>query len=331
MKKFSFYLIFSIHLCSISGYANSSEDAPPVLHMLLFADLTDGKIAPAAQININRAKNYFEQLDRNGFFKVKATIIAQPDLSYLDMSLHFKQLFCKPNDIIFFHYSGHGVNSTTDQWPRFLINDPYREASLGQIHGILKQKNPRLLICLADCCNTYSGRGNLPSTTLIASKSILPSKNACLDNLFLEAHGSIIASGSKPGHPSYYETQMGGYFTSAFFYALFEANQQGGMVGDWKQILEKTNLNTQHLTAEVERKQYPQYNLQVHKELTPQGALSLPSAFEAFHHEIKANETLYQISNKYQVSIEEIKKWNRLKDNQIVTGNKLIIHLPKKE
>ena len=43
------------------------------------------------------------------------------------------------------------------------------------------------------------------------------------------------------------------------------------------------------------------------------------------HHVVKPSETLFSISRKYEVSVNDLKKWNKLKTNDISIGQKLII------
>lgn len=42
-------------------------------------------------------------------------------------------------------------------------------------------------------------------------------------------------------------------------------------------------------------------------------------------HVVKPGETLYRISRKYGVSVDKIKKWNKLKDDIVDVGQKLIV------
>jgi membrane-bound lytic murein transglycosylase D len=50
---------------------------------------------------------------------------------------------------------------------------------------------------------------------------------------------------------------------------------------------------------------------------------SLPS--RKITHTVEAGENLFRIGQKYGVTVEEIKKWNKLPDNNIKVGQKLII------
>ena len=49
------------------------------------------------------------------------------------------------------------------------------------------------------------------------------------------------------------------------------------------------------------------------------------------YYSVQPGDTLYSISNKYNVSIEDLKKWNNLATNILSIGQRLIIREPKKE
>lgn len=49
------------------------------------------------------------------------------------------------------------------------------------------------------------------------------------------------------------------------------------------------------------------------------------TAKKPVYHNVEHGETLYQISQKFSVSVDEIKKWNSLNDNSISPGQDLII------
>jgi LysM repeat protein len=49
---------------------------------------------------------------------------------------------------------------------------------------------------------------------------------------------------------------------------------------------------------------------------------------EAGSHTVAKGETLYRISKEYGVSVQDLKAWNRLADNTIHVGQKLIVNGP---
>jgi membrane-bound lytic murein transglycosylase D len=44
--------------------------------------------------------------------------------------------------------------------------------------------------------------------------------------------------------------------------------------------------------------------------------------YDAFHF-VQPGETLYSISRKYSVTVDQVKSWNRLESNQIEVGQRL--------
>lgn len=53
--------------------------------------------------------------------------------------------------------------------------------------------------------------------------------------------------------------------------------------------------------------------------------VSSPEVVESKTHEVQARESLYAISKKYGVSVNQLKEWNNLRDNNLRTGQQLII------
>lgn len=52
---------------------------------------------------------------------------------------------------------------------------------------------------------------------------------------------------------------------------------------------------------------------------------------ETVVHAVKKNDTVFSIAKKYQVTTSKIRKWNKLKGNNITVGQKLIVGYSKKK
>ena len=50
---------------------------------------------------------------------------------------------------------------------------------------------------------------------------------------------------------------------------------------------------------------------------------------QTMFHTVKRGETLYRISKKYKVTIEDIRSWNNLADNNLKVGQDLVITVKK--
>ncbi len=58
---------------------------------------------------------------------------------------------------------------------------------------------------------------------------------------------------------------------------------------------------------------------------TPVKTVPATNTAKSVYHEVEQDQTLYSIARKYSVSVEDLQKWNSLKDVNIKPGTKLII------
>lgn len=176
------------------------------------------------------------------------------DKNWSEAAVNKKIAQIKPaaDDVVLFYYSGHGFRfqqGQKDQWPYLALQEGVK--SLQSIYLELYKKNPRLLIVVSDCCNSFcpgsppkvQARGAVSEATITENYK----------NLFLKSKGSIIASGCTPGQYSYGGAPDGGAYTSTLIKNIKLSVR--GENSSWKQIFETSNQ------ALVGGKQQPQYKL----------------------------------------------------------------------
>ena len=89
-------------------------------------------------------------------------------------------------------------------------------------------------------------------------------------------------------------------------------------------------------------KQYPQklialidrYNLDAYDEEVVRNGLDTvrqPKKYEVFTHVVEKGDTLYGLSTKYRISVDEIKKLNSLKNNNLAIGQVINLRKAKKK
>ncbi|MEM9822177.1 MAG: caspase family protein [Bacteroidota bacterium] len=129
------------------------------------------------------------------------------DVSVLE---DMQNLAAGPDDVIWFHYSGHGGNSGNG-WPQY-------DARQGKVvstsvHELLSNKSARLTITAFDSCNV----GNT-STTWAARTLNVPGNQHVL--LFKKAKGNILLSAASDSRFAYGDVNTGGFMTTSLIKAL---------------------------------------------------------------------------------------------------------------
>ncbi|NJN78684.1 MAG: caspase family protein [Saprospiraceae bacterium] len=156
----------------------------------------------------------------------------------------------KSNDIVLFIYRGHGFrwSDQSEPWPQMdLRNGNYGRISqstsvgLTQVFNIIRSKNARLNIVLADCCNNDIGINRKTETPLddLESKGSYDADK--LKKLFLESKGSIISCAASPGEYSWVNTTKGGFYTLSFIESLrAEVSSKNRNEASWESVLNNT-------------------------------------------------------------------------------------------
>lgn len=200
-----------------------------------------GKIAQILDIEIHEKVFTGSSVQSEFFFQELNTIESAPD------------------DIFIFFFSGHGYRTKNkdaiNQWPNLFFSVEKNGVDFEDIVNIIKEKNPRLILAMADSCNNYIPQWLYPvikPKKKLARMLVLPEINAHL--LFMAPKGEILISAASPSELAW-ATDEGGIFSNSFHYTLSKAIE-GGIPPDWAQILVRAS-------EAVEGKQTPQYHLNI--------------------------------------------------------------------
>lgn len=154
--------------------------------------------------------------------------------SHPDIVYHAaKKIAPGPDDAIFFHYSGHGfrVEKKQTPWPYLYFTVYDLALDFEKIIDLYKEKNARLTICIADCCNNI-----IPEREyLVTSRARGPDLAAGFKKLFRDAKGSVFLTSSKPGQVSW-GSSRGGFFTQKYVAVLTKA-LMNPKKADWASII----------------------------------------------------------------------------------------------
>jgi hypothetical protein len=132
-------------------------------------------------------------------------------------------LVFSPDDVVIFYYSGHGYRTPSkgsNPWPNLYFTVSGEGVDFYDITYLLKDKNPRLLLSICDCCNNSIPDGLAPSVyekeLIIQSRDYL---KANYKKLFMDISGLIMIRSSEVGEYSWC-TPNGALYTSAFLDSL---------------------------------------------------------------------------------------------------------------
>ena len=332
---FTFILLLGFFL-----FTDTHIQAQSTLHLIVVAVTDDASLGEGCKSNQKRIDRKVKEIIDATDMELKPYYLTGSEANAHDIERTIRNLNCEQDDVIVFHYSGHGLNNGRNRWPRFLVRGAGDNMRLDRIHQKLQQKGARFLLTLGDCCNlgtrTSAFSGDDQYATDIAQRTgMSAAQKAYYKDLFLKAKGSIIASGSQRGQSSYYSSVLGGYFTLAFFEALrLQPNQcQDALACSWKTVMENNRKITLQVAQDYQHHQEPQY------EISYESMVSNPTAAEPaniqvldfdinkpFVYKVKWGNTLDKIARRFGVSVQNLKEWNDLRSNRIQSGQTLVIN-----
>lgn len=262
MNKLYFFIFSFLFLsaCQTStpihdtGYDSSSLEGrtsknEATLHAIIVADTDDESIGESVKIDLQNMQALIQNISQHTGLLMAGEAISGDNVSTSNINNAINNLSVGSDDVVIFYYSGHGYNpGDGSTWPGMSLKDDAK-LTIKNVRDMLKQKNPRLLIVMADTCNGFS------RSVFRYAKSQEKTENYKI--LFLKNRGIITASSSIPGQLSWSNNQVGGLYTNAFLISL---NQELASQSNpsWKSLMERANkpLNGGAL-------QQPQYNANV--------------------------------------------------------------------
>lgn len=256
MKK----IVTMMALCLICAFAN----AQGMLRSIIFADNNDNRIGRGVQCNLEEIQ---EQIDIIasciGMENNTAAPLVYEQFNCNPQKLRecIKNFKCGTDDIVLFFYFGHGGRSPQDksEFPQMCLGTDFSKQNLWipleDVKNAIMKHNPRFLLVFGDLCNS-SDPDISPKYGVLNSASaseISPTQKEAMKNLFLNCHGSVIASGSTKGEYSWYynvHPDGGGFFTTVFQVELQNYTSKS-IDADWNILLNRVRDGVVGLTKEL--------------------------------------------------------------------------------
>ncbi len=226
------------------------------LHTIIFADTNDDSIGEGVSVNVRNIQNWSrmisESLHKDGY-TLKTYVFSGYDCNKENLLAFLNDFSCQ-NDIVIFYYGGHGGRSVHDssKYPRICLsaNEENRFVKLSDIEVLLKSKNPKLQIIIADCCNSYYN-GNVPMSRPMPMGTYSRQSSydeSLIRELFLNNNGSIICTGATKGEYGWISSIDGGFFTQSFLNSFGFAMNRKEEQPLWRTIMSDASDETYYLS-----------------------------------------------------------------------------------
>lgn len=259
-------------LLILSPVIHTSAQAA-TLHALLIGDSHDDELGEAIIEDMNRMHKAVKKISNITKLQKNEIQLCGSKANRKNVLEKIKKLKVESDDVIIAYFTMHGYRSKSksSRWPDLFFGEDNGGVDMDYFTTLIAEKNPRLLIVLADCCNVYVTPGEISSTW--RKKSPQPVSRSVrrnmissnYDRLFLDTYGVIMASGSQPGEPSYGSDEEGSLFTLAFVESLESVTDDGDRA-TWKAVFEEIEEYVEDETDEddeMDEPQTPQYQLSI--------------------------------------------------------------------
>jgi len=254
-KRIFYFLVLFISLSSIFPVNAAS------LRAIIVADVADEWIGRGDVVDRDNMKVLITEIAKAIKLPLDLQVISlegesitagsQRGTGYEQVTDAVSNLTVQSDDIVIFFYSGHGlaseINKTTP-WPRLAVEGQF-SAQLLEMSWVkeeLWKKNPRLLLVIADACNSEIET----SGDIVGSSKGVTSDGYM--KLFMGYKGYLLATSSSRGEASI-ATNGGGLFTRKLL-SILKREADFGKTAKWESIIKQLDS----ISVSSDDSQHPQ-------------------------------------------------------------------------
>lgn len=206
-------------------------------YAVLVADTRDPELGPSCERDLEEMSATLFNISRKIEYQYQELICHQDQFGKAGIEASISKINCKPDDIIFFYYSGHGSHSGTAQttFPSLSLND--ESLDLETLHALLKAKKPRFCLTLGDCCNNLIARArNVRPVPPVQRGITVTEDTKTLRELFVDASGDLLVSSARQGERATAHPDDGSFYSRTWMQALAHAGSSNARAS-WDGLL----------------------------------------------------------------------------------------------
>ena len=192
-------------------------------HALIVADTQASDVGPGCRKDLAAMTTTFQTIAKGIDYRLDLVVLNDSAFNQRSIGQRLDSLRVAPQDVVFLYYTGHGYNLTgrTDRFPLLTIQRDGNPA-LRTLHSVLRAKNGRLTITLADACNTVlpAGTRGLTPNPLLLGGTVEDDINRALASLFLDQTGHVLIAACEPHQSACMLSDQGSHYTRAWAQAL---------------------------------------------------------------------------------------------------------------
>ncbi|MGB3008634.1 MAG: caspase family protein [Chitinophagaceae bacterium] len=235
------------------------ENEKPVIYLISVINTDDKDISETCVADGIKVSAYFNRVAE--FLDLPYTVrkIKGNDFTVKNVKTAIANIFPGKNDIVVFHYSGHGYRWKDDNTLLFPqlglyygtpISWAFMKASsinLEEIYQSIAVKGARLTLVLGDCCNTEVKKRRLEIKDTALDKvptGYYDMNRSMAEELFLNSRSSLLIAAAKQGQLANCSVAYKGFLTTSVIEAIRLSLKNEGSNPTWMNIIIKAEAGT---------------------------------------------------------------------------------------
>ncbi len=233
-------------------------------HALLIADTQAPDVGPGCQKDLAVMTTTVQSIAKGIDYRLNLVVLSDSAFNQQSIGQRLDSLQVSTQDIVFLYYTGHGSNlaGRTDRFPILTIGSEGNPA-LRTLHNVLRTKNARLTITLADACNTVlpAGTRGLTNNPMLGG-TVEDDINRAMASLFLDQTGHVLITACEPHQSACMLTDQGSHYTRSWAQALAVLTNTRNRL-TWADLLKDTQSRVDRLARPDSSRQTSIYEINV--------------------------------------------------------------------